>query len=823
MSDVRYLNKNSNIIANENINNRQQIPGVVEAAINTVLDDSTDVTTASDAITTNTSSSRKKNMVKRNKQYRIECDKDEIIIPINMFTTKYRCVNNPNSSSFLFAADKTSQGGRKTIDNERIKVLGCTCQQNLRINDNPIRMMVAVSCSENKNKKYNAMFRVINEHQITEVLNHFVLAPLQSEVTTEETSQFNEEENNNNVVQAPSQSTITTNDVTTDETLVLNQEENNNSIFSAVKDNNKENNSTSATNEVTTEETLPISQEENNNSVLSTVQDNNENKSNLLDNSTTIQQYTEQNMNINIDTSTSSEHTNNEIVNVCVTDNNSSTIENSTTIEECTEQNVNINIVISRSNEPVINNEIINVCAIDNNSNECTNVDIVDVDAAVLDEMLINNLQAYELDEDTTLNETENVSYRNASLSNVKDEFFSGTEDASFSEADDDSFREDQHEPFEVEYDPYSSDEDKREVIPLDTPQAKARVKRENDDEIPEAKQRRINLINRDGENKEIIFKQQFMLTDIEHKSSQGWYESIVLLEDIKGTTRYSYEDSTFPIEPSKNFDEQMQLFIEEIMPIKCVVCNGDYHGPNDFFAIYSKCQNKKHPFCHTCFHNKCVKEFTHSRTKGPERIEFFEGCTMCRVHDGVWRNAKYYPGNKRWFVGKILPDGVNILAFHQKMWKPEDIEPDAIQYNNYIVNAYLLSALLKNVGWVDHPIRQKYPLNNEQNSKLIIAYKEANDVFKCKLCEKLKKKIGKCHLKLCYDDCDYVFCRDCFITAITNEETKKHYHYTDGFLHCKTCKTTSRAIFSETGLFVSSNDRNSLLTKMRKQKFYFE
>ena len=59
------------MIANDNSNNRLQIPGVVDTAINTVLDDSTDLTSASDAITTNTSFSRRGKYSFKIEQYRI--------------------------------------------------------------------------------------------------------------------------------------------------------------------------------------------------------------------------------------------------------------------------------------------------------------------------------------------------------------------------------------------------------------------------------------------------------------------------------------------------------------------------------------------------------------------------------------------------------------------------------------------------------------------------------------------------------------------------------------------------------------------------------
>ena len=71
VSDERYFNKNSDMIANDNSNNRLQIPGVVDTAINTVLDDSTDLTSASDAITTNTSFSRRGKYSFEIEQYRI--------------------------------------------------------------------------------------------------------------------------------------------------------------------------------------------------------------------------------------------------------------------------------------------------------------------------------------------------------------------------------------------------------------------------------------------------------------------------------------------------------------------------------------------------------------------------------------------------------------------------------------------------------------------------------------------------------------------------------------------------------------------------------
>ena len=306
------------------------------------------------------------------------------------------------------------------------------------------------------------------------------------------------------------------------------------------------------------------------------------------------------------------------------------------------------------------------------------------------------------------------------------------------------------------------------------------------------------------------------MLTDVEHKASQGWYESIVLLEDKEGNDRFIYEDNTFPIAISKNI-------IHETLPITCVACLGLNHNEDDFFAVYSKCEKTKHPFCHTCFNQKCVKTFTYSQTKGPNRIMMFEGCTICNVHDGVWRNAKYSPKLRRWQFGKILPDGINILAFHQRMWKPELIDRDAVQYNNYITSPFLLSALMRNNGINIHEIRQQYPVSDWEYNVLLKTYNKGNATFKCMECNKSKKQVNQCKLRSCNSNCEYSFCRDCFLHKITSSKNTRFttYNYQNGLLNCTTCKRSSRAIFRHTGRYVSSGDRNKLLYQMRNKNFF--
>ena len=100
--------------------------------------------------------------------------------------------------------------------------------------------------------------------------------------------------------------------------------------------------------------------------------------------------------------------------------------------------------------------------------------------------------------------------------------------------------------------------------------------------------------------------------------------------------------------------------------------------------------------------------------------------CTICNVHDGEWRNAKYSPRLRRWELGKTLPDGVNILAYHQRMWKPQVIEINAIQYNNYIISGYLLAALMKDNGFVNEEIQKKYPVSDYEYQILMELYETA-------------------------------------------------------------------------------------------------
>ena len=805
------------------INNRQQVPGFVEATINTVQDDSTDVTSNSEAITANTSFSRRKKFKYEIEQYNIECNKDEVQIPIEMFQNKYRCVNKPQADSFLYFVDNANQGGRIS-NNERFKILGCTCQKYFNKHDNPIRMMVAVSLSPNGNKMYNAVFRVNKINEIELALNHFVLNPSQSTPTINNSTTTTETlatvTDVQNLIITPLQPTPTINDITITATLATVTDVDDSFI--------KPLQSTPTTNKISTTDTLTTVvnvqdtvatvthvQDSTITSLQSTQTTNENSTSNNLPTVSHVQnsfiaplQSTPfSNQIIATETLPTVTHVQDSIINIDINIENDKNITNS--------NRSNNNSDLNDSENTTNNHDISNNCTTFNNNDESNLSTTQENNRNMSDQ--VNNTATLQLYNEQNLNVIRSNEFRNNEICYIDSDDY---EEFFVNEHEDESVYE--------EYDPNYTTDDDSDVIELDSKPAAARFKRESDDiqlsdVIIGAKQRRVSLINENGENKQILYQNQYMLTDVEHKSTQGWYECPVLIPDFKsGDERFKYEDELFPIPPSKNFDEPVPYIVERL-PIECMACQGLNHDENDFFAVYTACKTNKHPFCHTCFNIDIVKSFTYSERKGPERLTPFQGCTVCNVHNGEWRNAKYSPSTKRWLLGKILPDGVNILAYHQRMYRPVNIEKNAIQYNNYITCYYLLNALKKDNGIPDETIQINYPITPLEYHLILDTYQAANDVFLCQTCNKKKKVINQCTLRKCASYCGgYDFCRDCFLDRIIKGD-KTSYGYKNGLLECPHCKVTSRAIFFLTGRYVAWEDRNKLLKQTRDKNYWEE
>jgi hypothetical protein len=631
--------------------------------------------------------------------------------------------------------------------------------------------MIAVSILKNKNNKHTAMFRVRCKNQIDEALHHFVPAPIESSNNETNFEQIDtivipnaDVQNKNNscnqhnstIVQFNIEKNVTDNTTFLNDPLLPNNETNfeqidtETQVQQTVIENNLNSDNNHSNNVTNLEQIDTI--------VISNADVNNKDNFNNQDNSTTVQLNIEQN----------------------VTD-------LTTFLNQ--QQNGNDDFSTAPDNNEIISNHENNLTdlPVDSQNN--------DVDNIVRSTELIN----YSMPNENELDGENNIDNNSTILQ--------------FEIAEQSSFNEDEDPSFDEEFDPdCSSDDNYSDVIELDTKPSLARFKRETDavleNEKTETKQQKID---NDGVRKRISYENQYMLTDIQHKSRHGWYEASVLLPDITGTDRFTYDDSTFPLPESKKFDEPIPNIIEDV-PITCVVCFGENHNEDDFFAIYTKCLGKKHPFCHTCFNQKCCKNFSYSSTKPPDRIELFDGCTICKVNNGEWRNAKYSPSLRRWRLGKILPDNIIILAYHQKMWKPQIIDINDVQYNNYIVDGFLLNALFKNIGIVNKTIQDKYPISEVDYKYLIEEYEAKNETFHCKRCDKKKKQINQCELKKCKFGCDYTFCRDCFLDRITTEIHSSPYNYKNGLLCCPDCNKTSRAIFCVDGQYLSSENKNKLM-----------
>jgi hypothetical protein len=161
------------------------------------------------------------------------------------------------------------------------------------------------------------------------------------------------------------------------------------------------------------------------------------------------------------------------------------------------------------------------------------------------------------------------------------------------------------------------------------------------------------------------------MLSLIEHKTQFGFYD-IILLGDQEAD--FTYTDTRFP-------ERVLNIEIIEPEKVNCVACFQEITIAEEFSVIYTGCESRRHPYCHSCFHRHCEKLFDFEETdKGPERLQNFECCTICRTKckpNGEWRNAKYFPTFKRWKIGKILPDGISIIGVHQRMNLKTE-EPDS-------------------------------------------------------------------------------------------------------------------------------------------------
>jgi hypothetical protein len=229
-------------------------------------------------------------------------------------------------------------------------------------------------------------------------------------------------------------------------------------------------------------------------------------------------------------------------------------------------------------------------------------------------------------------------------------------------------------------------------------------------------------------------FEEKYMLSIYEHKMQFGFYD-IILLGDEEDD--FTYSDESFPI---KNKD----IVIDEPSKKTCVSCFKEINIAHEFCVIYTGCPTMKHPYCHTCFHRHCEKVFDFKDiTKGPERLFQFGKCTLCKDkcnENGEWRNAKYHTASKRWKIGKILPDGQNIIGVHQRMWelnKQIKKKEKKHQYNNYIISGKLYVALMKQIGIVDPIMEQAFPISDSQKESVLKAYETQNeDTFTCKLCK---------------------------------------------------------------------------------------
>ena len=137
-----------------------------------------------------------------------------------------------------------------------------------------------------------------------------------------------------------------------------------------------------------------------------------------------------------------------------------------------------------------------------------------------------------------------------------------------------------------------------------------------------------------------------------------------------------------------------------------------------------------------------------------------------------------------------MLPDNKEILGIHEHK-----------KGNYHFLNCIICTKLLYSIkhSIINSKFTMDRPTDLEESGikPLFNKYMNSNkSKFKCEYCDKRVPLIRKCRLNNCKKTCRFSFCRECFITMMTSDDTITKKNPNEGIMNCIYCAQEGRAVF---------------------------